>query len=155
MTTASVIEVGVKNPAVPATVQRFEALFNQLDKGNLSRLQEVYSEDVRFQDPFSQVEGLDALTHYFAGAYGNVISCRFEFAAPVISRSDVAIPWVMVLRHKRIRGGEEIRVDGMSQLKIRDDRVCYHRDYFDAGQLLYEHLPAVGRVIRWIRKHAG
>jgi hypothetical protein len=33
--------------------------------------------------------------------------------------------------------------------------VCYHRDYFDAGEMLYENLPVVGRVIRWIKDQAG
>jgi hypothetical protein len=41
-------------------LDRFCQLFNELDKGNLQRLQEIYSEDIRFQDPFSRVEGLDA-----------------------------------------------------------------------------------------------
>ncbi|MBD3642444.1 MAG: nuclear transport factor 2 family protein [Marinobacter sp.] len=155
MTTASAIEVGVKNSAVPATIEHFKALFNELDKGNLNKLQEVYSENIRFQDPFGQVAGLDELTHYFAGAYRNVISCRFEFGSAVTNGSSVALPWVMKLRHKRIRGGREISVDGISHLEIEDGRVSFHRDYFDAGQLLYENLPALGRIVRWIKGQAG
>lgn len=155
MSTASAIEVGTKNSAVPATIEHFKALFNELDKGNLNKLQGVYSEDIRFQDPFGQVTGLDGLTHYFAGAYKNVISCRFEFEPAVANGASVALPWVMKLRHKRIRGGREISVDGISHLEIADGRVSFHRDYFDAGQLLYENLPALGRVVRWIKGQAG
>lgn len=155
MTTASAIEVGSKNSAVPATIEHFKALFNELDKGNLNKLQQVYSEQIRFQDPFGQVTGLDELTHYFAGAYNNVISCSFEFGTPIVDGAWIALPWVMKLRHKRIRGGKEILVDGISQLEIEDGRVSYHRDYFDAGQLLYENLPAVGKIIRWIKGQAG
>ncbi|MCG7199606.1 nuclear transport factor 2 family protein [Marinobacter pelagius] len=155
MTTASAIEVGTRNSAVPATIEHFKALFNELDRGNLNRLQEVYSEEIRFQDPFGQVVGLDQLTHYFAGAYQNVISCHFEFGTPVASGPWVALPWVMKLRHRRIRGGREISVDGISHLEIDDGRVRFHRDYFDAGQLLYENLPALGRFIRWIKGQAG
>ncbi|HCW90926.1 MAG TPA: transcriptional regulator, partial [Marinobacter sp.] len=33
-------------------------------------------------------------------------------------------------------------------------RIGYHRDYFDAGQLLYENVPVLGRMIRWIRGQA-
>ncbi|MGF2734861.1 nuclear transport factor 2 family protein [Marinobacter sp. DUT-1] len=155
MSTASAIEVGTKNSAVPATIEHFKALFNELDKGNLNKLQAVYSEDIRFQDPFNQVAGLDELTHYFAGAYKNVISCRFEFEPAVATGASVALPWVMKLRHKRIRGGREISVDGISHLEIEDGRVSFHRDYFDAGQLLYENLPALGRIVRWIKGQAG
>jgi len=152
---ASSVEVGSQDAAVSMVLERFCQLFNELDKGNLNKLSAVYSENIRFQDPFGRVEGLDALTHYFAGAYGNVIRCRFRFGEPVIQQGYCAIPWVMELQHKRLRGGQMVAVDGMSHLDIQDGRVCYHRDYFDAGQLLYENLPVLGGIIRRIRERAG
>ena len=155
MTTASKIEVGKRNSALPAALTHFRALFNELDKGNLNKLSEVYSEDIRFQDPLGTVNGLDELTRYFAGAYANVISCRFEFGDAVVQEGMAAVPWVMHLRHKRIRKGQEVQVQGISHLEIRDGMVCYHRDYFDAGEMLYENLPVLGRVIRWIKDQAG
>lgn len=155
MTTASKIEVGTRNSAVPATLEDFRALFNKLDKGNLDKLADLYSEDIRFQDPLGTVNGLDELTHYFAGAYANVVDCRFEFGEAVVQGESAALPWVMHLRHKRIRKGREVQVQGISHLRIRDGRVYYHRDYFDAGEMLYENLPIIGGVIRWIKDQAG
>lgn len=155
MTSASVIEMANRHTAVPATLERFKALFNELDAGNLDKLRNVYAEDIRFQDPLGKVSGLNALTRYFGDAYQNVISCRFEFGEPVIDGKHVALPWIMTLRHKRISWGRRITVDGISHLEIRDGLVTFHRDYFDAGQLLYENLPALGRIIRWIKGHAG
>ena len=35
------------------------------------------------------------------------------------------------------------------------DKVYRHRDYFDAGALLYEHLPVLGRVIAWLKRRMG
>ena len=155
MTTASKIEVGTRNSAVPATLEDFRALFNKLDKGNLDKLADLYSEDIRFQDPLGTVNGLDELTQYFAGAYANVVDCRFEFGEAVVQGESAALPWVMHLRHKRIRKGREVQVQGISHLRIRDGRVYYHRDYFDAGEMLYENLPVIGGVIRWIMGQAG
>ncbi len=155
MKPAPTIEVGHPNSAVPTTLEQFRILFNQLDKGNLNKLPTVYSEDIRFQDPLGSVEGLDALTRYFAGAYENVISCHFVFEDSVVQNRYAAIPWVMHLRHKRIRGGCEIQVAGISHQKVQDGKVCYHRDYFDAGELLYENMPVLGGVIRWIKGYAG
>ncbi|WP_417514765.1 nuclear transport factor 2 family protein [Marinobacter sp.] len=155
MKPATTIEVGHQNSAVPATLEQFRFLFNELDNGNLHKLPSVYSEDIRFQDPLGAVEGLDALTQYFANAYANVISCHFAFEPEVVQDSFATIPWVMHLRHKRIRGGREIQVAGISHLEVRNGKICYHRDYFDAGQLLYENLPVVGGVIRWVKGYAG
>ncbi|MFO7993507.1 MAG: nuclear transport factor 2 family protein [Marinobacter sp.] len=155
MSTASIIEMSNKNTSVHETLGRFTQLFNNLCAGNMAELGTVYGDNVKFTDPFSSVQGIDELTEYFTDAYANVISCGFEFGEPVINGSDVCIPWVMNLQHKRIRKGKSVKVDGISQLVIQKGRVVSHRDYFDAGQLLYENLPVMGGVIRWIRNQAG
>lgn len=155
MNTASVIELDKASPSVSETLNRFEKLFNNLSSENIHDIHSLYSDDVSFQDPFSKMEGLDQLAKYFTGAYANVLSCQFDFGDPVINGKNVCIPWVMRLRHKRIRNGRQVNVDGISQLRIHKGRVTAHRDYFDAGQLLYENLPVLGKAIRWIRSHAG
>jgi limonene-1,2-epoxide hydrolase len=137
------------------TLTQFKKLFNHLSAGNIHEIQSVYSDGVTFQDPFSRVEGIDELMEYFTGAYANVISCQFDFGDPVINGRDVCIPWIMRLRHKRIRSGHQVNVDGISQLVIHGGKVTSHRDYFDVGQLLYENLPVLGKAIRWIRSQAG
>lgn len=155
MSTASVIDMGKGNTSVTETLTEFRKLFNRLSSGNIQQIRAVYSDDVIFQDPFSKVEGIDDLAEYFTGAYANVISCQFEFGQPVINGRDVCIPWIMRLRHKRIRNGHQVNVDGISQLRIHGGKVTSHRDYFDVGQLLYENLPVIGKAIRWIRSQAG
>jgi hypothetical protein len=155
MATTPIIEVGSRNCTVPRVLDDFKALFNKLDNGHLNLLPDVYSENIRFQDPFGTFVGLDQLTQYFAEAYANVIACQFEFSDAIISDASVALPWVMHLQHKRIRKGQVVLVDGISHLKIAHSKVCYHRDYFDAGQLLYENLPVIGGTIRWIKGFAG
>ncbi len=155
MSTASIIDMGNRTSSVHQTLGRFKQLFNNLCAGNMAELSSVYSDNVRFTDPFCRVQGIDELTEYFTGAYANVISCGFDFGDPVVSGEDVCIPWVMHLQHKRLLKGKDVKVDGISQLVIREGRVISHRDYFDAGQLLYENLPVMGGVIRWIRNQAG
>ncbi len=59
--------------------------------------------------------------------------------------------WTMTYRHPRLRGGAPIRVDGCSHL-LWWDKVYQHRDYFDAGALLYEHLPLMGGAIAWLKR---
>jgi hypothetical protein len=85
---------------------------------------------------------------------GDLLSCRFEFGLPVVDKQQVALPWIMYLRHKRLNKGVLVTVDGLSLLRIDGQRIGYHRDYFDAGQLLYENVPVLGRMIRWIRGQA-
>ena len=56
----------------------------------------------------------------------------------------------LIERTLAIVGGQPITLQGCSCLHWRD-RVHFHQDYFDAGALLYEHLPVMGTAIRWLK----
>lgn len=133
-------------------LRRFAEGFATLNKDNLYLLGELYSDDVVFRDPMHEVHGLTAMQDYFAELYANVETLHFEFHG--FDRVDVGegyLRWTMRYRHPRLRGGAEIAVEGCSHLLWRD-KVYQHRDYFDAGALLYEHLPVLGGVIAWLKR---
>ena len=41
---------------------------------------------------------------------------------------------------------------GRKLLETRNGKIYYHRDYFDMGSLLYEHLPLLGKIIQKLNK---
>lgn len=133
----------------------FRALFNSLTHRMEHDLSQVYDERILFRDPFIEVRGLTALEDYFREAYSNVISCTFDFGVPLQQAEQATQPWLMRLRHRRLRGGEEVLVEGISHLQFVGSRITYHRDYFDAGQLLYENVPLLGTAVRWLRRRAA
>ncbi len=133
-------------------LHRFATEFTALDAGNLARLGELYSDDVLFRDPLHEVRGLPALQRYFAEMYANVGRLHFDFHSfDQVCDGEGYLRWTMHFRHPRLRGGAPISVDGCSHLLWRD-KVYQHRDYFDAGAMLYEHLPLMGGVIAWLKR---
>lgn len=139
----------------PGVVEHFKALYNGMDRQGVLGIDQVYSVDVQFIDPFTRISGRQALSTYLEDAYRNVIRCRFDFGS-VVSQGDAsALPWTMHLCHHRLKKGQPIQVDGVSCLKTHEGLICYHRDYFDAGQLLYQNLPLIGTVIHWLRRQAS
>ncbi|AWM94256.1 transcriptional regulator [Pseudomonas sp. 31-12] len=136
-------------------LEHFARQFAQLDKDNLQRLGELYADDVHFTDPLHDVQGLGQLRSYFAELYANVTELRFDFRGfDQTGEGEGYLRWVMSYRHPRLSGGQLIHVDGCSHLLWRD-KVYRHRDYFDAGALLYEHLPVLGRAISWLKRRMG
>lgn len=130
----------------------FAERFAALDKDSLDQLDELYSDDVRFQDPLHEVQGLGAVRRYFAELYANVDALHFEFHGfDQVADGEGYLRWTMHFRHPRLRGGAPISVDGCSHL-LWWDKVYQHRDYFDAGAMLYEHLPLMGGVIAWLKR---
>jgi hypothetical protein len=135
----------------------FCAFYNKLDNTCTEKLYKVYTPDIEFHDPIHRLSGLAALERYFNGLYENVTACHFEFHDQQRHADLAFVTWTMHLMHPRLAGGRQISVEGCSRLTFAADgsgRVCRHRDYFDAGELLYERLPLLGPVIRRIKRAA-
>lgn len=131
----------------------FARRFAELDAGKLHLLDELYSHDIQFQDPLHQIGGLESLRRYFAELYANVRELRFDFHGfDQVGEHSGYLRWTLSYRHPRLDGGRLVRVDGCSHLQWSQGRVYRHRDYFDAGALLYEHLPLLGTAIRWLKR---
>jgi hypothetical protein len=46
---------------------------------------------------------------------------------------------------------QPVVVPGMTYLRFAD-RISYQRDHFDAGALVYEHVPLLGWLIRLLKR---
>jgi hypothetical protein len=56
---------------------------------------------------------------------------------------------------KRSAGAEQ-RIRGGTHLKLAaDGRIALHRDYWDAAEELYEKLPLVGALMRWLKRRVN
>ncbi len=137
-------------------LRRFAQAFATLDKHNLHLLDSLYSKDIVFTDPLHEVHGLTPLHRLFRA------SCTV-MSASCASTSTASTRWPKAkvtcagkssFCHPRLAKGKVIRVEGCSHLMWRD-KVYRHRDYFDAGAMLYEHLPVFGRVISWLKRRVG
>ncbi|MGQ0811308.1 MAG: nuclear transport factor 2 family protein [Nitrospiraceae bacterium] len=131
-------------------VERFKQAYNQLNAQSLGLLNELYSDDVRFQDPFRRITGLPALMGYCAELYRHVQSSSFSFEDDVVQGNSAVLTWTMSLKHPRLNGGDVVTVPGSTHIRFRD-KVFYHRDYFDGAAMLYENLPLIGLIIRAIK----
>lgn len=140
---------------MPARIppERIRELFNAMARETTHLVDELYEADVRFDDPFHRIDGREALRAYYARMYAGVLGIRFDFSDETVGADDLVLYWTMRYRHARLRGGAEISLEGCSRLVYGETgRIARHRDYFDAGALLYEHVPLLGRAVRLIRE---
>ena len=135
-------------------VARFQALFNDTPPDIDVLMEECYHDRVLFRDPLVERRGTTSLAQYLRSAYVNVTSCEFDFGEPAWNAHSVILPWSMTLEHPKLARGRAFIVEGVSLLQGQDDLIVFHRDYYDAGELLYENIPLLGRIIQWIRSRA-
>lgn len=127
-----------------------------IDKKTLRSLGDIYSDDIQFRDPLHAVNGLNNLMDYYAVMTADLIECRFEYhhSIEVPARGEAVLFWTMHYRHKKVADGKSLELTGNTHL-LFNEKIYYHRDYFDAGSMLYEHIPGMGFAIRRIKKKIG
>ncbi len=94
------------------SLARFVALYQQLSRDELHRLPEVYANEVVFTDPAHRIEGLAALTDYFAVLYQRLAYCRFVITSQLLQGRQAWLGWTMTFSHPRLRGGAPVTVEG-------------------------------------------
>lgn len=133
------------------TLEKFNQFYQQLNSADLTGLNQVYRSDIEFIDPVHHMQGIQALHQYFENMMQDLIHCDFEIHQTSELEQEAFITWTMHFQHPKLNKSRTIHVDGVSHLKF-DDQVYYHRDYYDVGAMLYEHIPVLGGFVSGIRK---
>lgn len=132
------------------TIRRF---FNELTSENMHLVDQFYAQDVVFADPVGSISGRPALRGYYAHMYKPVTQISFDFPHIQVQGDEAFATWKMTFSSKKLKRGQLLTVDGVSHIRFNaDGLVNYHRDYFDMGAMVYDHVPLVGCVIRYIKK---
>ena len=134
-------------------IQEFKEAWENFDESPLEQLGKLYSPSMVFIDPIGKIEGLDKFLSHLESQSKNLIECRFRFdeEMEVISTNRASLVWFMTMRHKSIGGGKATETRGVSVLQF-DTLVTLHRDYFDLGQMVYQHLPVLGTAVRLVNR---
>jgi steroid Delta-isomerase len=137
-------------------VARIVRFFEQLTPAGLARLGEIYAADARFKDPFNEVQGVAAIERVFAHMYATLDAPRFVIRDAVAEGDTAFLSWDFLFRMRRFDRTTEQRVRGATHLVFAPDgRIALHRDYWDAAEELYEKLPVVGSLMRWLKRQAS
>ncbi|MEY3271374.1 MAG: hypothetical protein RLZZ341_275 [Pseudomonadota bacterium] len=136
-------------------LQPFVAYFEQLRREDLPRLGRFYAADTRFKDPFNEVVGVEAVAGIFRHMFDTLDEPRFVVRDVIVQGDQAFLAWDFLFRMRRFdRGGQCIR--GASHLRFGPDGlITEHRDYWDAAEELYEKLPLVGGLMRWLKRRAA
>ena len=138
-----------------ARVARVVTMFESITPADVARLGEFYAPDALFKDPFNEVQGVPAIEKVFAHMFAALDVPRFVVRDIVVDGDQCFLSWDFLFRFKRFSRGEQV-VRGGSHLRFdAQGRVVLHRDYWDAAEELYEKLPVVGSLMRWLKKRAN
>lgn len=127
--------------------------FNSLAKDAIHLVDEFYDENAVFVDPMVELNGRGRIKTYYANLYGHVQSILWDFPTEIQSADQTALAWVMTLRARNFNRNQPLQLNGVSVIRFGgpEGKAIYHRDYFDMGAFVYEGLPVLGGVIRFVK----
>lgn len=143
------------NTALTTTVavNRLAQLYEQLSPEMLPQLVQCYASAARFKDPFNDLQGTAAILRVFEHMFATLEQPRFIVTQRIVQGDQAFLVWEFYfrLRHKRVRDEQFIR--GTTHLQFDPQGlVALHRDYWDTAEELYEKLPLLGTLMRWLRR---
>lgn len=132
-------------------IKKFFILYESLTLDSLPEIDQLYSSKMVFRDPVHTIENREAFKEYFTKLLEPLNECTFEIHSFLNDEDNSFVCWTMKFSHQRFYKAKAIEVDGCSHLKWDQDQITFHRDYFDLGQMIYEKIPYLGRLILWIK----
>jgi ketosteroid isomerase-like protein len=139
-----------------AHVQRLVEFFEQLQPHDVQRLPDLYAPNARFKDPFNEVQGVAEIARIFTHMFKSLDTPHFVITERIVQGPQCFLTWDFRFRFKRfdtqtwqtIQGGTHLVFDAQGQVTL-------HRDYWDAAEELYEKLPMVGGLMRYLKRQAN
>lgn len=136
-------------------LDRFAAFFSSFAADRIERLLEAtYADDVWFDDTLKTLRGRPALAEYLREAAGAVADCRVTVEDRTRTEAgEYLLRWKMMIRFRHLRRGVATWSVGVSHLRFdARGRVVYQQDYWNAADGLYQYIPLLGRLIRWVKR---
>ena len=139
-----------------AAVEQVTRFFETLTPQALASLGTLYDQNARFKDPFNDVVGLPAIVKIFEHMFVALDAPRFVVTGRVAQGQDCFLTWEFHFGFKNFKKGETQVILGASHLVFGSEGlIILHRDYWDAAEELYEKLPVVGALMRWLKRRAN
>jgi hypothetical protein len=122
--------------------------YSTLSVDTLPDIARLYAPQASFKDPFNDVIGVNAIEKIFVHMFDTTDSPKFVIVDSLQQGDQAFLTWHFIFG----LNGKEYTVKGGTHLRFNDaGLVTMHRDYWDAAEELWQKLPFIGGIVRWLR----
>lgn len=147
----------MRTPQEDIRVAGFDAyadLLLSLRPETLPEMRRVTTEDVRFKDPFHDVQGRGAMLAVVEHTFSGVADVEFTITHRCLHpQGNIGfLRWRVSGRLHKLNG-RPWSAEGITEVHLdTQGLVTAHIDHWDAASGLYETLPVIGPILRLIRR---
>ncbi len=136
-----------------AKATSYGAFFERVSPSTIDEVRPLVAEDVRFKDPFNDVQGVENLRKILAKMFDDADDISFTMREQAGDGLVYFLRWDFSCRPKSRFLRSPWKVNGISVVSFTEaGLIKEHVDYWDAAEQLYEHLPLIGGLLRLVRR---
>lgn len=140
------------NDRVDAIVSFYETL----TPSSVAEVARHYANEARFKDPFNDVQGCAAIEGIFRHMFASLEEPRFVVSERIVQDRQCFLVWEFRFRLRGSSGRPLQTIRGGTHLVFDEQGLIHlHRDYWDAAEELYEKLPLLGALMRWLKRRVN
>jgi hypothetical protein len=138
-------------------IARFKTFLAHLDETTArEQTERVYAPGAFLNDTLKTLHGAPAIRDYFVKTAQGLDSMTVVFDDVAVAGGNYYFRWTMETRMKNLAVGKTVRTIGVTLVRFDPQgRVLLHQDFWDSAQGVWEHVPVMGSVLRWIRAKIG
>jgi hypothetical protein len=123
--------------------------FQTLTPASHENVKDIYATDAVFIDPFNHLTGLASVRAVYQHMFDTLEHPHFVVTTTVSHERQAFMTWDFLFKYR----GQAQKISGCTQFALNDQGlIVLHRDYWDAGQQVYEKVPVLGAVLRMVRR---
>ena len=147
---------GETDSSARTTLDQTIAAFETLSPASVANLGRIYAQDARFIDPFNDVQGLAQIQKIFCHMFDTLEQPHFIVTGKVVDNEQCFLLWNFHFRFRAFRRDRAQTIAGTSHLQFdAQGLITRHHDYWDAAHGLYQQMPILGSLMRWLRRRAN
>jgi len=129
-------------------IDRYVSFFQALSPSSLGQINELFTADALFEDPFNRVRGPAAIKRIFEHLFSHHPNALFKVHERVFQGDLAYLHWSFWPDPAK-----SLCIEGVSRVQLNGDgRITQHSDYWDSASQLYARLPLIGGPTRWLLK---
>jgi steroid delta-isomerase len=129
--------------------QAYRTCLESLTAGTIDALDAHLSDDVHFRDPFHDARGREAIKGAIARLFAAAKDVSFSIDDHAVVSNRIFFHW----RLSAVLRGKDWQVEGVTKVAFDEaGKVSSHEEYWDAASQLYERLPVIGSLLRYLRR---
>lgn len=127
------------------------AFFEALTPSGLDRLPSHLDSEARFKDPFNDVHGIDEIRRVFKHMFKVCDNPQFLVSEWALRENVAFVQWRFTYSRKH-HDKRSDAIEGVSRIQFNaDGMVTEHLDFWDPAEHIYQKLPVIGGLFRWLR----